>query len=205
MTREQIMTALFGVLTGPPCIVVFTADTTSGSAALANVSSTASLQIGMPVSGPGIPAGATIAALSPVTLSFHATAAATGVALTQGFLTTGRRLKMWSAVAAQPALFLDDRGTEYPGHPTGLPPKRLLMADAWIYSNAGKNPDAVPATALNALLDAIEAALAPSPVTNTQTLGGLVTHCWIEGKPEYYSGHLDGQAIAMVPISMLVP
>lgn len=121
------------------------------------------------------------------------------------FTTTGRRLKHWSMVAEQPALFLDDRGTDYPPHDSGIPPKRTLMADVWIYANSGEDPDAVPATQLNSLIDAVEAALAPSPVTNTLTLGGLVTHCWIEGRPEYFSGHLAGQAIAVVPIKMLVP
>jgi hypothetical protein len=36
-------------------------------------------------------------------------------------------------------------------------------------------------------------------------LGGLVTHCWIEGRIEIHPGDLDGQAIAVVPIRMLVP
>lgn len=122
-----------------------------------------------------------------------------------GVKTSGRRLKFATDVSEQPALFLDDRGTEYDAHPTGLGPKRHMMADVWLYTNGGKNPDAVPATELNNMIDAIETALDPSPVTNTQTLGGLVVHCWIEGRPEFYSGHLDGQAIAVIPVKILVP
>lgn len=124
---------------------------------------------------------------------------------TVGAKTFGRRLKFANDVAEQPALFLDDRGTEYPEHPTGLSPKRHLMADVWLYTTGGKNPDAVPATELNNMIDAVELALAPSLVTNTQTLGGLVVHCWIEGRPEYFSGHIGGQAIAVIPVKMLVP
>ena len=60
------------------------------------------------------------------------------------------------------------------------------------------------ATALNGLLDAVEAALNPFPL-EAQTLGGLVTHCWIDGSTDYHPGDLDGQAIAVVPVKVLVP
>jgi hypothetical protein len=33
----------------------------------------------------------------------------------------------------------------------------------------------------------------------------VVQHCWIEGKTEIYPGDLDNQAIAVVPIRVLVP
>lgn len=122
-----------------------------------------------------------------------------------GLKTSGRRLKFPHNIAEQPALFLDDRGTEYEQSATGMPPKRTLMADIWLYTNDGKNPDAVPATGLNIMIDAVELALKPSPIFGTQTLGNLVQHCWIEGRPEYFSGHLGGQAIAVLPIRMLVP
>ena len=41
-------------------------------------------------------------------------------------------------------------------------------------------------------LAAIDAALAPSALTGLQTLGGLVSHCWIEGKLMKDAGDLDG-------------
>jgi microcystin-dependent protein len=58
--------------------------TTSGSTGVTGLTSTAGMGIGMPISGPGIPAGATIAAVptgTTLTLSVGATASATGVAL----------------------------------------------------------------------------------------------------------------------------
>ncbi|HXP74621.1 MAG TPA: hypothetical protein VN823_10790 [Stellaceae bacterium] len=58
---------------------------------------------------------------------------------------------------------------------------------------------------MNPLLDAIETALAPDLVTNVQSLGGLVAHCWIAGKVETDEGVLGGQAVAIVPIEILVP
>jgi hypothetical protein len=62
----------------------FTGNTTSGSAIISGVSSVAGLSIGQTVSGSGIPAGATIIALAPtsITLSASATVTATAVPLT---------------------------------------------------------------------------------------------------------------------------
>lgn len=61
-----------------------TGDTTNGSATVANASASAgTIQAGMRISGPGIPAGTTILTVSggTLTLSANATATATGVAL----------------------------------------------------------------------------------------------------------------------------
>jgi len=65
MNREAIIGALLNKLGGPPLVVPFTADTTTGSATLANVSSTAGLMVGMPVTGDGVSDGATVATVSP--------------------------------------------------------------------------------------------------------------------------------------------
>lgn len=62
-----------------------TGNTTSGSAAVTGLSSTASLEVGMLVAGTGIPANATVATITSgtaVTLSANATATGTAVALT---------------------------------------------------------------------------------------------------------------------------
>lgn len=61
-----------------------TGNTTSGQVAVTGLSSTSSLLVGMSVTGTGIPAGATIAAITSgtaITLSVAATAAGTGVSL----------------------------------------------------------------------------------------------------------------------------
>ena len=57
---------------------------------------------------------------------------------------------------------------------------------------------------LNPLLDAVEAALAPDPVGHVQTLGGLVSHCWIAGRIQTDEGVPGGQAVAIVPVEILV-
>ena len=120
------------------------------------------------------------------------------------FPTTGRRLVMWNQVAEQPALFLRNAGEHHDRTASRMPGRITLDFEVWLYSRGGADPDIAPATALNGLLDAVEAALNPFPL-EAQTLGGLVTHCWIDGSTDYHPGDLDGQAIAVVPVKVLVP
>lgn len=122
-----------------------------------------------------------------------------------GFATTSRRLRHWSDVgpAEQPALFQVQK-SEAARRDTGLPPKWTLALDLFVYAHAPDDATAAT-TVMNPLLDAIETALAPDPVTNVQSLGGLVAHCWIAGKVETDEGVLGGQAVAIVPIEILVP
>jgi hypothetical protein len=120
------------------------------------------------------------------------------------FHTTGRRLVLWNLVNEQPALFLRHVGDDNPPRPTRIPPRTVIDCEPWIYAKA-PDPDSIPETVLNNLLDDIDRALQPAPASEAQTLGGLVTHCWIEGRIEIHPGDLDGQGIAVVPIKMLVP
>jgi hypothetical protein len=205
--REPIMVALLNLFT-TAIASTFIGTTSYNSPIVTAIASTVGLFVGMPTDSAKTPADATILSIdsaTQVTLSDAATAAGTGVVFTTGFRTTGRRLKMWTQTPEQPALFLRNVGDEYPPRTTRMLPKVAMEAEAWVYSNAGSDPDAVPAVTLNWLLDAIEKALKPAPGFEAQTLGGLVAHCWIEGKIEMHPGDLDGQAIAVVPISILVP
>lgn len=74
--------------------------------------------------------------------------------------------------------------------------------NVWIYFNAS-NPQALPDQTYNAVLDALETALKPSPTTGRQSLGGLVTHTWIDGKVPYSDGALDHKAVILVQIKIL--
>jgi hypothetical protein len=122
------------------------------------------------------------------------------------FNTSGRRLLLWSKVASFPALFVQTTGTHYPPREArGLPPKRTISAELWVYTDVGKDPNANPEQGLNGIIDAIEAVLAPNVVSNVQTLGGIVSHAWIEGEIEQFPGVLDGIAKAIIPIKILVP
>ena len=107
MNRETIVTALLNKLTAPPLVFPFTADLTTGSTTLANVSDTSGLMVGMPVAGDGVSADASIATVTPeVTLSLPAIADRTASPLLQGFQTTGRRLRDPGAEQDMPALYL---------------------------------------------------------------------------------------------------
>ncbi len=123
------------------------------------------------------------------------------------FNTASRRLQLWSSVAAtdKPALFLCERGETYARASEAVPESVTLNVDIYIYIDAGKDQSTVPATTLNTLIDAIDSALAPNFLTGLQTLGGLVSHCWIEGKVMKDAGDLDGDGIAVIPVRILVP
>jgi hypothetical protein len=128
-------------------------------------------------------------------------------ALVQGaasFVTISRRLRHWSDVAAaeQPALFQIQK-SETAEERRPLPVKWRARVDLYLYAHA---PDELtaPATMLNPLLDALEVALAPDPVSHVQTLGGLVQHCWIAGGIQTDEGVLGGQSVAIVPIEILI-
>jgi hypothetical protein len=122
------------------------------------------------------------------------------------FNTSGRRLQLWSKVASFPALFVQSTGTHYPPRDVrGLPPKRTITAELWVYTDVGKDPNANPEAALNDIIDAIEITLAPNIISGVQTLGGLVSHAWIEGEVEQFPGVLDGIAKAIIPVKILIP
>ena len=123
------------------------------------------------------------------------------------FATASRRLRLWTALAPAdaPALFLAERSETRDRPSEATPGRTTLEADIFLYTYAGEDPNAVPASSMNALLDSIDAALAPDPVTGTQTLGGLVSHCWIAGKILNDPGDLDGKGVAILPVKILVP
>jgi hypothetical protein len=117
-----------------------------------------------------------------------------------GVRTFGRRLVPWADVppSDQPALYMLCANQTVTVEGRGIPPKRSLPVTLYLYN---QNDD--PAQQ-NDLLDAIEAALEPRG-EETLTLGGLVSHCRIEGEIETDEGLLDSQAVAIVPVSILVP
>lgn len=118
-----------------------------------------------------------------------------------------RRLQLWSQVANQPAIFVRNAGDDYPARPiNGLPAKTTMHVEIWIYAKVGIDPSGVPGVVINGLVDAVEAVLQPTAATaGRQTLGGLVSHCWIEGRIEMDPGDLDGQAKVIIPLRILGP
>ena len=121
-----------------------------------------------------------------------------------GFNTSSRKLKHWSDVpqSDQPALFVVQKH-ETGKNTRGIPTKWSLSATVYVYANSN-NSDVAPSQISNPLVDAIEAALAPD-FTGFQTLGGLVSHAWIEGTIETSEGVLGDQEVVIIPVDMLAP
>jgi len=122
-----------------------------------------------------------------------------------GVKSSSRRLKHYQDVspADQPALFQRQVNEDFI-RARGLPIKLNMKAELYLYVNTAGDSAVAPSTILNPLVDAIDAALAPSPgPENTQTLGGLVSHCWIGGAIEIFEGVLGDQAVVIIPIEML--
>lgn len=122
------------------------------------------------------------------------------LAAVPGIKTKGRKLKHWSDVPAsqQPALFQAQKN-ELAHRQQGVGTVWTLTVDVYLYTST--TGSALPSTQLNSIVDAIEAALQPdNPVRNTNTLGGLVQHCRIEGAIETDEGTLGDQAVAIIPI-----
>jgi hypothetical protein len=121
-----------------------------------------------------------------------------------GFNTRSRRLKHWVDCedAELPALFMAQAG-EMATQKRGLPAKWSFIVNLHIYVSSGADPNSSPAPVLNALLDALEAALAPDKL-GFCTLGGLVVNAWISGKIMTLEGILGGREIALVPVEIEV-
>ena len=122
------------------------------------------------------------------------------------FASANRRLRHWADVAApeQPALFMSEKGGHAVTKALGGPTIWTLYADFYVYVHSN-DPYLAPAMLLNPLIDALEAALAPSPATGIQNLGlpAMVQHAYIAGKVETDEGVLGDQAIAIVPVEIL--
>jgi hypothetical protein len=123
------------------------------------------------------------------------------------FKTATRKLATWENVAPedQPALFLQ-KGTEDANKRRGLPTiwKFGFKLYLYVHTGAQNDPDIGPSQLLNPLLDAIDAALTPDDNDTNCTLGGLVSHCAINGTIEIFPGTLGDEAVAIVPIEVLV-
>lgn len=91
----------------------------------------------------------------------------------------------------------------------GVPPVRDLYFLAVVYTDVSGDSAAVPADDIDDLLDALDAALAPSVVDQLQnggrqTLGGLVNDCRIEGDVDLAPGDKQGKGETTVPIHVVL-
>jgi hypothetical protein len=120
-----------------------------------------------------------------------------------------RRLKLWSDVSAanRPACFLFEGSQETYTWSESALPKRIIEVRLFVYLNA-KDPSVVGATLLNNVMDAFDTAFALSGgdvVLGRNTLGGTVYNSRIDGKILKDPGDLDGDALLIVPVKLVLP
>jgi hypothetical protein len=125
----------------------------------------------------------------------------------QGFQFTSRRIRMFDNLPGKPALCQAEFGENVRKASRDMPYRWELMAEWWVYHEAGEDADSTPTTLTNDILDALELAIAPPPyeVNNRNTLGGLIFDCYLDGTVMKTSGDLEGQALISVPIKLLIP
>jgi hypothetical protein len=116
-----------------------------------------------------------------------------------------RKGAIWSKTppANQPALYqiqVAEHGTQTP---TFGAEKWTLDFVLEIYALASEGSADVPDTLINAILDGIDKTLQPKPPSIFQTLGGLVTNCWIEGEIIIGTGTISNQLMMLVPVRCL--
>ena len=126
---------------------------------------------------------------------------------TAKFKTITRKFKMWNEFppADCPVLIIMQGDEEAQPAPRGLPTRWTLNYEFVVYHFQEQDIDTSPMTALNELLEAVEGILKPDTDNQgeTCTLGGLVSHAWIQGKVEIFEGLLSGHSVAIVPVSVL--
>jgi hypothetical protein len=222
--RETILQALLDAMTFT-LGGTFVADTEAGSPVLMNVRDITAdtsdlsadsdltvdigagggLLMGFPIFGGSFPAGSVITLLSPLTLSLPASQTQTGVEFISGIQTAGRRVRLAASVAAQPAVFVRGADEDMEWSNTVLS-EQLIRAEIWLYSNAGSSPSVAPETMINWLCDGVQyTAMAPDdPMSGRFTLEGLVFWCRLR-RIMKQSGDIDGQAMAVIDVDIIVP
>lgn len=88
----------------------------------------------------------------------------------------------------------------------GVTPTVGTWDASWLLYSYSDDPNIAPSTPLNAMVDAVLAALKPpdGPIVRN-TLNGLVQYAAAEGNVEIFEGVLGDRALAIVPIKILVP
>jgi hypothetical protein len=86
------------------------------------------------------------------------------------------------------------------------PPVYTLRIEWWLYAFQ-PDPAVAHSPQLNALVDAALSALNVTVAgpNASQTLGGIVTAVWLDGRIDYVDGALDNSSFVRIPIAIKVP
>jgi hypothetical protein len=129
------------------------------------------------------------------------------------FITIGRRHVTPPELepAQQPALFVIQVKETHEPRPRGVPTRLILHGFLVVYvfqpalNETPGQETHLAATDLNNFLMALDQAFEPDNPQGYFTLGGMVSHCWIESDTDQDPGIFGQQAVALVPIHILVP
>lgn len=125
-----------------------------------------------------------------------------------GIITASRLLRPFDQVATieMPALFQNQTTETYQESVIGLPGKRTMHFQFFLYTADPQSPESVPSTQINNMITAFETCLAPCVINGKITLGGLVANLWIDGNIEIYEGVTqDGKSIVIIPVAAIIP
>lgn len=130
----------------------------------------------------------------------------TGIGILNGAPNVSRRLTdpthiPWDTC---PAIMINQNGEEIittKGF-EGVAAKQKLSCDLVLVMNMQNQEDAV-SPILNEMVQNIRTALYPTQPDVSQTLNGIVSHCWISGKIVIIEGVLNNQGMAIIPVEML--
>jgi len=121
-----------------------------------------------------------------------------------------RRLMMFNQIdpSVQPALFVVQHRETYENTGAGTPPRRAMDLGLWCFAPSGEG--VVGDDYLDSMFQGIEAVLqVPDDVMrNELTLGGLCFYCRIDRRDNLLirdPGDIDGQALLIVPVRVLLP
>lgn len=122
--------------------------------------------------------------------------------------TPARKLKLWSDVppAARPACFVFEGGLESYAWSEGAVPKRVIEPKLFIYLSA--KGDTAGASLINGVMDALDRAFALTGGDlglGRNTLFATAYSCRIDGKVLKDPGDLDGDALLVVPVRIVLP
>lgn len=122
--------------------------------------------------------------------------------------TISQYFQIWDDVVAanQPAIFLYRGPQNFTSkHVFGVT-KLLWRVSIFIYFRADgfKTRNTYPDQITDQICDSLEQLFQTSTRDGRQTLGGTVWHCWIEGNIVTDPGIVDGQAIVVCPLSIIL-
>jgi hypothetical protein len=117
------------------------------------------------------------------------------------FPVISRRHVQASTIPDFPALYISHFSDEDEWTAGGLV---RTFIDLRVYIYARTTKDQVPDTILNGLVAQIAAVFAPDDGSNEFTMGQQVSWVRMQGKTSFYPGDLTDQALALVPVSILL-